>query len=236
MLIPTPTPTQLASANSRATKKRITANKFSKYASNWRELLWRRLVEVNSPWLDFAALMSIGGMHLNEIEHTTFKRQGDCLELIVLGVNIGLTKGQQSRTLLFSNDGSPEFAHLFSKSTETHQTPLLLSVSKDYTTAFSAALARAGKKVFPKSLPDMTGLVYRHAFASDLKAERVHRDVLATALGQCVSKATCRWGWSTSGIARNHLVSAVATRPIKQTHAAEYPLNRYGNSGKMRAG
>ena len=107
MLIPKTTPTQLASANSRATKKRITANKFSKYASNWRELLWRRRVEVNSPWLDFAALMSIGGMQLNELEHTNINRQGDCLELIVLMVIIGLTKGLPSRSLLFSNYGSP---------------------------------------------------------------------------------------------------------------------------------
>ena len=209
----------------RATKKRVSANHFAKYASNWRQLLWSRLIEVNSPWLDFAALASICGAHLNEIEHIRFKRQGDNLEITIQGINVSEIKGQPYRTLVFSNDGSSEFMHLFSKSTEQNQTPSLPSTSKDYTTAFSAALTRAGKKAFPKNFPDMTGLVYRHAFASDLKAQRVPRDMLSTALGQCVSKASCRWGWSTSGTARNHLLSATATRPIKQTHDAKHPLN-----------
>lgn len=58
----------------------------------------------------------------------------------------------------------------------------------DYPDAFSIALSRAGAQVLRSARRDLSGYVYRHAFASDLKADRATKEQIAQALGHAVTR------------------------------------------------
>ena len=100
------------------------------------------------------------------------------------------------------------------------QIPLPEGVT-DYPDAFSAALARAGAQVLPGD-HRLSGYVYRHAFASDLKADGASREQLAQALGHAVTKTQDAYGRAIGGAAGRRLVSVSAAREVRATHDTRY--------------
>lgn len=212
----------MAAAATRETAKLKAANTINRKLPAWREVIWSRLVQVKSPWLDHTAVASLSGARPEELQAATFHRVGDALCITINGAKVSATKGQPWRKLVIKNDGSSEFEHLFAKASAQPRALALPPDVTDYPDAFSAALARAGKQVFPAGCPRMSGYVYRHSFASDLKADGLPREQIAAALGHAVTKTQDTYGRAAGGRAGARSLSVSCERAIKQTHDTRY--------------
>lgn len=89
--------------------------------------------------------------------------------------------------------------------------------------SFSNMLVRLGKSAFPK-LPDrLTGYVYRHALASDLKAAEVDPEVISQTVGHISGRITQRYGSNLHATKRTYSnrASAISKRftasPVRNT-------------------
>lgn len=205
----------------RETSKLKAANSIAKKYPDWRERVWTRLVEIASPWLDHTAIAALTGARPDELRSAQIRKDGDNLIVKINGAKVTDTKGQPWREFTFKNDDSHEFKHLFSKSSSKLKTVGLPDGITDYPDAFSAALARAGKQVLPKS-DRMSGYVYRHALASDLKADGASREQIAAALGHAVTKTQDTYGRAVGGKSGSRSLSVTCAREIKQTHDTRY--------------
>lgn len=205
----------------RETSKLKAANAISKKYPDWRSLLWVQLVAVKSPWLDHTAIAALTGARPEELRKAEFQSVGGDLRIRIWGAKVSETKGQEWRIFTVKNDNSEEFAHLLKRATPEWQTVGMPSGVKDYPDAFSAALARAGEKALPKSAR-MTGYVYRHIFASDLKADGLPREQIAAALGHAVTKTQDTYGRASGGTAGKRSLSVECASAIKITHDTRY--------------
>ena len=206
----------------RETAKLKAANTINRKVPGWREIIWARLVHVKSPWLDHTAVAALSGARPEELQTATFERVGNALCITINGAKVSASKGQKWRKLVIGNDGGSEFSHLFAKASEKPRALALPPEVTDYPDAFSAALARAGKQVFPAACPRMSGYVYRHSFASDIKADGLARDLIAASLGHAVTKTQDTYGRAAGGRAGARAVSVTCDRAIKQTHDTRY--------------
>ena len=212
----------------RETSKLKAANSIAKKYPDWRERLWVQLASIESPWLDHTAVAALTGARPEELRTAKFQRFEDGLRVEIKGAKVSATKGQEWRRFTLKNDGTSEFAHLFAKAAKEWLkaekewlTVDLPDGVKDYPDAFSAALARAGKKVLPKA-ERMSGYVYRHALASDLKADGFTREQIAAALGHAVTKTQDAYGRAVGGSAGKRSLSVECASPIKVTHDTRY--------------
>ena len=205
----------------RETSKLKAANSIAKKYPDWRERLWVQFASIESPWLDHTAVAALTGARPEELRTAKFQRFEDGLRVEIKGAKVSATKGQEWRRFTLKNDGTSEFAHLFEKAKKEWLTVDLPDGVKDYPDAFSAALARAGKKVLPKA-ERMSGYVYRHALASDLKADGFTREQIAAALGHAVTKTQDAYGRAVGGSAGKRSLSVECASPIKVTHDTRY--------------
>lgn len=181
----------------------------------WRALIFGRLVSVNSPWIDHAAVAAITGCRPAEVASVRMEKgAGGELIITIPGAKVSDTKGQPFRKFSIKADVGPEFAHLMAR---VKTGPVLLS-SDSTASAFSEALKRAGKQALGDKAPPMTGYVYRHALACDMKADGASRDEIAAALGHAVTKTQNYYGRASGGKKGARVFQVEATRPIKQTH------------------
>lgn len=205
----------------RETAKLKAANSIARKYPDWRALVWARLVAVKSPWLDHAAIAALTGARPDELRTAQVRRTVTGIEIGITGAKVSDTKGQPWRVFALRDDGSDEYAHMLSIASKTwKQIPLPEGVT-DYPDAFSAALARAGAQVLPGN-HRLSGYVYRHAFASDLKADGASREQLAQALGHAVTKTQDAYGRAIGGAAGRRLVSVSAAREVRATHDTRY--------------
>ena len=84
--------------------------------------------------------------------------------------------------------------------------------------AYSETLKRAGRQALGPKAPVMSGYVYRHAFACDMKADKATRDEIAAALGHAVTKTQAHYGRAAGGTKGARSMTISAEREIKQTH------------------
>lgn len=211
----------LAKTVSHSTAKLRTANSIARKYPQWRTLIWDSLVERKSPWLDHTAVAALTGARPVELSTAQIQRVGDELRIGITGAKVSDTKGQEWRMFTLKNDGTPEFAHLMAKAHRTWGVVGLPEGVIDYPDAFSAALARAGQKVLPKA-GRMSGYVYRHIFASDIKADNGSKYEIAAALGHAVTKTQNAYGRAAGGTAGKRSMSVQCARPIKATHGTGY--------------
>lgn len=165
--------------------------KIAKKYPDWRSLIWTRLVEMNSHWLTYVAIAALTGARPEELGNVTYTKKDGKLFVRVIGAKVSDTKGQPWRTFTIENDGSLEYTYLFNQSDDTVKTTEPLT--RKHADAFSAALSRAGATTMPDA-PRMSGYVYRHAFASDMKRAGLPRQVIAAALGHAVTKTQDAYG------------------------------------------
>lgn len=210
-----------AATSTRETSKLKAANSIAKKYPDWRERLWLRLVEVDSPWLDHTAIAALTGARPDELRTARFKCEGNMLKISIEGAKVTEKTGQPWRFFTLENDASHEFAHLFAKAGASLKTVDLPDGVTDYPDAFSAALARAGKQVFPKA-DRMSGYVYRHAMASDLKADGFTRQAIAAVLGHAVTKTQDTYGRAIGGSAGKRKLEILCAREVKVTHDTRY--------------
>ena len=188
----------------------------------WRSLLFARLVDLKSPWIDQAAVASLTGCRPAEVSSVRIEQVSGALVITIPGVKVSDTKGQPFRKFTIKADAGSEFAHLLAK---TAQGGILLS-SAATPSAFSEALKRAGKQVFGDKAPPMTGYVYRHALACDMKADGASRDEIASALGHAVTKTQSHYGRASGGKKGARVFQVEAERPIKQTHGTGFATKK----------
>lgn len=181
----------------------------------WRALIFGRLVSVDSPWIDHAAVAALTGCRPAEVASVRIEKgAGGELVITIPGVKVSDTKGQPYRKFSIKADAGPEFAHLLAR---VKTGPVLLS-SDSTASAFSEALKRAGKQALGDKAPPMTGYVYRHALACDMKADGASREEIAMALGHAVTKTQNYYGRASGGKKGARVFQVEAPRPIKQTH------------------
>lgn len=210
-----------ASTDVRETKKLKAANAIAKKNPEWRSLLWNHLKNLDSHWLDQVAVASLTGARPEELRTANYWRDGDNLKIGIEGAKVSDSKGQQWRIFTLRNDGSGEFSHLFNKSGKLAKNVSVPTGITDYPDAFSKAMARAGASVLVGK-ERMSGYVYRHSMASDLKADGASREVIAMCLGHAVTRTQENYGRSYGGTKGKRLLSMECAKEIKVTHNTRY--------------
>jgi hypothetical protein len=205
----------------RETAKLKAANAIAKKYPDWRERMWRRLVDIDSPWLDHTAVAALTGARPDELRTAHIRRENGGMVIGIEGAKVTAKSGQPWRKILLQDDGSPEYAHLFARCGAKWKQVNLPPGITDYPDAFSAALARAGQHALPGTLR-MSGYVYRHAMASDLKADGFSREQIAMTLGHAVTKTQDAYGRAIGGVPGRRRLAVEAAREIKVTHDTRY--------------
>lgn len=210
----------------RSTSKLKAANTIARKCPDWRAKVWARLVEVESQWLDCTAVAALTGARPQEVGQAEIRRKGNALEVLIYGAKVSGVKGQEWRLYTLQNDGSPEFAHLFKISTPK-EARLRVPPGKKTAANFSAALSRAGKQALPGTAI-MSGYVYRHSLAADLKADGASRVEIAQALGHAVTKTQDAYGRAIGGKAGARKMQIQTARGVKVNHTDPSVLLSYG--------
>lgn len=198
----------------RETSKLKAANGIQKI-DNWRGKIFDRLVQVKSPWLTLAAVGALTGARPDELDGVTIERKNGALVFVIKGAKVSDTAGQPWRRITVKDTGQ-EFAHLWALT----EKPFTVTVPpvRDYPDAYSVALARAGAQVLPKKAPRMSAYVYRHALASDLKADGFAAEQISATLGHAVSKTASYYGRAIGGKTGVRQLVAEVPRAIKMNH------------------
>lgn len=202
----------------RETSKLKAANGIQKI-DNWRGLIFDRLTHLESPWLTLAAVGALTGARPEEMNGVTIERKDGALVFVIQGAKVSDTKGQPWRRITVKDSGQ-EFAHLWALAEEKYT--VSVPPVKDYPDAYSVALARAGARVFPKGTPRMSAYVYRHALASDLKADGFAPEQISATLGHAVSKTATYYGRAIGGKTGVRQLVAEVPREIKMNHESYY--------------
>jgi integrase len=185
----------------------------------WRTLLFNELVARGGKWIDHAAVAALTGCRPAEVTSVQVEKIGEALVITIPGAKVSEAKGQPYRKFTITSDSNgPEFAYLLER---VKDAPLLLEVPLGITrpaSTFSEVLKLAGARVFPKNTPPMTGYVYRHAIACDMKADGAEMNHIAASMGHAVTKTQSYYGRASGGKAGTRIFSIEAEREIKQTH------------------
>ena len=208
-------------AQKRETAKLKAANSIARKYPNWRALVWSRLVAVKSVWLDHAAIAALTGARPDELRTAQIRKTATGIEIGITGAKVSDTKGQPWRLFALRDDGSDEYRHIAAMASKSWKQVGLPDGVTDYPDAFSAALARAGAQVLPGA-ERLSGYVYRHAFASDLKADGASKEQIAQALGHAVTKTQDAYGRAIGGKAGRRSLSVSAAREVRSTHDTRY--------------
>lgn len=212
--------------------KLLDAQKIQKI-EGWRTLIFDELVARGGKWIDHAAVAALTGCRPAEVTSVQVERIGNALVITIPGAKVSESKGQPYRRFTITADSNgPEFAYLLKRATGA---PLVLEVPYGVTrpaSTFSEALKSAGEKVFPKNTPPMTGYVYRHAIACDMKADGAEMNHIAASLGHAVTKTQSYYGRAIGGKAGTRVFSIEAAREIKQTHGT----NRFVSAPAIQQG
>ena len=205
----------------RETAKLKAANSIARKYPDWRALVWDRLVAIKSKWLDHAAIAALTGARPEELRTAQIRRTATGIEIGITGAKVSDTKGQPWRLFALRDDGSAEYRHIAAMASKAWKPVGLPDGVTDYPDAFSIALSRAGAQVLPGA-ERLSAYVYRHAFASDLKADGATKEQIAQALGHAVTKTQDAYGRAIGGAAGRRLVSVSAAREVRATHDTRY--------------
>lgn len=211
-------PTQLAGKveerTNRDTAKLKDTNKIVKKYPEWRQLVWDRFKQINSDWIDQLAIAGLTGCRPDELEAVKVERVGNSLRITLNGSKSDARKGQPWRRFTFNNDGSAEYLHLYERAPATIMAPSTPN-------AFSMALERAGKQVLPDA-PRLSGYVYRHSIASDMKADKANKVEIAMVLGHSVTKTQSCYGRAVGGRSGVRPMQIETAREVRVNHDSRY--------------
>lgn len=205
----------------RETAKLKAANSIARKYPDWRSLVWSRLVAVKSKWLDHAAIAALTGARPEELRTAQIRRTATGIEIGITGAKVSDTKGQPWRLFALRDDGSAEYRHIAAMASKAWKPVGLPDGVTDYPDAFSIALSRAGAQVLPGA-ERLSAYVYRHAFASDLKADGATKENIAQALGHAVTKTQDAYGRAIGGKAGRRVLAVSAAREVRATHDTRY--------------
>jgi hypothetical protein len=98
----------LGQINPRATKAKV-ISPLNRRISDWRQLVWERLVKVKCPWLPHVAIMAIAGVRPEKTCHVSASSNPDgALVLRIRGAKVSDAKGQTEHQGIHDSDGRAE--------------------------------------------------------------------------------------------------------------------------------
>ena len=92
--------------------------------------------------------------------------------------------------------------------------------------ALSMAVQRAGKKAFPHARQLISPYVYRHALASELKAEAHGQERIAEVLGHRTTECAYAYGRTVHATRTSGVLAVRATFPVRVTHRLPPPMRQ----------
>lgn len=184
---------------------------------DWRAKLFEHIGERHRA---AAAVCALTGARPSEVaQGVEVTREADALLLRISGAKLTQVSGQPERVLRVALD-SIEARYLAAL---TEAGPVTVSTRPQ---ALSAAIGRAGKKAFPSARVGISPYVWRHAFASTLKAEGHTSEVVAQTLGHRASDSqTAYTRVGLAGRASGVLVVRAAL-PVRDTHRPPPPMRQ----------
>jgi hypothetical protein len=173
---------------------------------------------------------SLSGARPKELEHGIKMIEHDgVLTLHIIGAKVieGGVQGQEWREIEYSiSDDNPLIAAAVAELRNNGRNEILVSVaSKD---AYTAALRRVGRVLWPRMKSETTGYCLRHMFASDLKAAGHSIETIAMALGHSVTRTQSLYGQaqiSARGSGMLNPATVRAAAPVRQTRTAHPGAN-----------
>lgn len=176
---------------------------------DWRQKLFATIPPM---YQMAAAVCALSGCRPGELEKgVRLKLDGDCLLFLIEGLKVSDVAGQAQRFLKIRIESVE--AQFLAKNLTSDPSTIKIRSAK----AFTEAVAKAGKKAFPKLKERLSPYVWRHAMASDLKSGQVDADTIAQALGHRVSRTQEHYGRSCHGGSAVALVGAQASLAIRDT-------------------
>ena len=125
--------------------------------------------------------------------------------------------GQALRTLTLNPNASQETLFLFEQCKKADKGNFVVKIKN--AKAFSEAVRRKSKKIWPHQKYTVSPYSYRHQFAADIKKYSTPSDI-AKALGHCVERTQQSYGHSNQAKrGQGKLVHVEATRKVKQNKA-----------------
>lgn len=185
--------------------------------AGWREKLFE---QISAKHRDAIAVIALTGARPSEVARgATIRcernRQGEMLLVITIaGTKVTATTGQPERTLRVRIHGAIA-QHLAARVSE--QGGACLKVSTQPANLCAASI-KAGRKAFPKLKESITPYVFRHAFASDLKAAQVDPVPLAQALGHQATETQQYYGYAVCASDSSLVEGVRASAPVRLTH------------------
>lgn len=162
--------------------------------SDWREQIYLR--SARGKYGQAIAVAALTGCRPSELVHGVrleiVRRQNSlCLLISILGAKVTSANGQPIRELsFFLNEPSFVLAIL---ANEVRKSSNVLTVRIKNANAFSMAISRFGKAIWPNHRENLTGYSFRHAAASDLKSVMSDVDV-AGCLGHASTRTQKSYG------------------------------------------
>lgn len=196
-------------------KKRVLSD--LRRIDSWREKVFE---QITARHRDAVAVIALTGARPSEIargatircEHN--KHGESLLVITIVGTKVTSTTGQPERTLRVRMQ-SPLAHYLRARLSDENGAYITVST---HPANLCAATIKAGRKAFPKLKETITPYVFRHAFASDLKAASADPVLLAQALGHRATETQQYYGYAVCASGRSPLEAVRASAPVRTTH------------------
>lgn len=187
---------------------------------DWRERLFQHIPYRHKA---AAAICALTGARPAEVRGVEIVRYGEGLLLRIPGAKLTSHSGQPERALLIGLD-SVEARYLNGLA---EAGPVTVSGSAQ---ALCAAVQRAGRKAFPRARQLVSPYVYRHALASDLKAEGHDPERIAECLGHRATESQSAYGRAVHGGQACGVLAVRASMPVRVTHRPPPPMRQPSHS------
>ena len=205
-------------------RKRSKRQMLHKLPDDFRQKMYGSLS--NSKYRLAVLVAALSGCRPQELEYgVKMAVANGRLTLNITGAKVieGGVQGQAWREIEYSiTDAHPLIAAAIEELTRNKNNEILVSVaSKD---AYTAALRRVGRMLWPRMKSEVTGYCLRHMFASDGKAAPLSMEQLAMALGHSVTRTQSLYGQAQISKSRGSGMltptSVRAAAPVRQTKTA----------------
>lgn len=192
----------------------------SRLSENWREMLVEAC-PVTSKYAAPLLLSALVALRPSELRHGAIVgAKHDHIAVKIEGAKVTAKTGQPARGLAFPIDNA--IARMLASVVAERGKGGLLLVSITDPRAFCDFVRSLSRQVFPKAGYIVTPYSFRHAFASDQKAQQAGGEVLAKALGHVSGRSQRAYG--SAGQGRRPLVTIAAveaSRPLRALDRAK---------------
>jgi len=178
----------------------------------WRQQLLKACPASSKYFLALLVLM-LTGLRPAELQHgVRVTMQGAEIAVIIRGAKVTMIAGQPERTLWFGLD-NPLTAYLAKRVQASAGAGFAVSIKSPG--ALCNFVRRLSRRVFWRRKYVISPYSYRHAFASDRKAEKVPPENIGAMLGHAVDRSQRGYGCSSQGRTLCRVVGFAATRAVR---------------------